>query len=86
MEWNDDCQAAFNKVKEYLQNPLVLVPPVAWRPLIMYLTILDGSMGCVLGQHDDSGRKEQSIYYLSKKFTDYEGRYSVLERTCCALA
>jgi hypothetical protein len=29
MEWNDDCQAAFNKVKEYLQNPLVLVPPVA---------------------------------------------------------
>ena len=44
------------------------------------------SMGCVLGQHDETGRKEQAIYYLSKKFTDYESKYSLLEKTCCALA
>ena len=43
-------------------------------------------MGCVLGQHDETGRKEQAIYYLSKKFTDYESRYSQLEKMCCALA
>jgi len=43
-------------------------------------------MGCVLGQHDETGRKEHVIYYLSKKFTDCERRYSSLERTCCALA
>jgi len=42
-------------------------------------------MGCILGQHDETGKKEQAIYYLSKKFTDYESRYSVLERTYCAL-
>ena len=36
------------------------------RPLIMYLTVLERSMGCVLGQHDESGRKEHAIYYLSK--------------------
>ena len=42
-------------------------------------------MGCVLGQHDESGRKEHAIYYLSKKFTDCETRYSLLEKTCCAL-
>ncbi|XP_057453231.1 uncharacterized protein LOC130745105 [Lotus japonicus] len=86
MEWNDDCQRAFEKIKQYLQNPPVLVPPVPGRPLIIYLTVLEGSMGCVLGQHDESGRKEQAIYYLSKKFTDCEARYSLLERTCCALA
>lgn len=39
----------------------------------------------VLGQHDESGRKEHAIYYLSKKFTDCETRYSLLEKTCCAL-
>ena len=38
-----------------------------------------------MGQHDESGRKEHVIYYLSKKFTDYETRYSLLEKTCCAL-
>ena len=52
----------------------------------MYLTVLESSMGCVLGQDDESGRKERAIYYLSKKFTDYETRYSSLEKTCCALA
>jgi len=84
--WNNDCQDAFEKIKEYLQEPPVLMPPVPGRPLIMYLTVLEGSMGCVHGQHDETGRKEHAIYYLSKKFTDCESRYSMLEKTCCALA
>ena len=52
----------------------------------MYLTVLDESMGCVLGQHDETGKREHAIYYLSKKFTECEHRYLFLERTCCALA
>ncbi|TYK27811.1 uncharacterized protein E5676_scaffold749G00400 [Cucumis melo var. makuwa] len=52
---------------------------------ILYLTVLESSMGGVLGQHDLLGKKEHAIYYLSKKFTDYESRYSMLERTYCAL-
>jgi len=43
-------------------------------------------MGCVLGQHDQTGKIKHAIYYLSKKFTDCEKRYSMLEQTCCALA
>ena len=42
-------------------------------------------MGCMLGQHDESGKRERSVYYLSKMFTAYEMNYSLLERTCCAL-
>ncbi|XP_070022305.1 uncharacterized protein [Nicotiana sylvestris] len=38
-----------------------------------------------LGQHDEIGKKEQAIHYLSKKFTPYEARYSLLERSCGAL-
>ena len=49
IEWNEGCQKAFDKIKEYLQEPPILVPPVPGRPLIMYLTVLDNSMGCVLG-------------------------------------
>src|ERR1043165_6811720 len=86
VKWNDDCQIALDKIKEYLQNPPILMPPAEGRPLIMYLTVLENSMGCVLGQHDESGRKEYAIYYLSKKFTDCETRYSQLEKTCSALA
>ncbi|XP_050870734.1 uncharacterized protein LOC127073600, partial [Lathyrus oleraceus] len=80
------CQKAFDSIKEYLSEPPILSPPVEGRPLIMYLTVLEDSMGCVLGQQDESGKKEFAIYYLSKKFTDCESRYSMLEKTCCALA
>ena len=85
-EGDEECQVAFDKVKEYLTNPLVLVPLVQEKPLILYLTVHERSMGCVMGQHDETGRKEQVIYYLSKKFMDYESRYSPLKKICCALA
>jgi hypothetical protein len=61
------------------------VPPVPGRPLILYLIVTEVAMGCLLGQHDESGRKEQAIYYLSKKFTDCESRYTMTEKLCCAL-
>ena len=61
VEWNEDCQIAFNKIKQYLREPPILRPPVPERPLILYLTVLDGSMGCVLGQHDETGRKEHAF-------------------------
>ena len=67
--------SSFDKVKEYLINAPVLVLPVLGKPLILYLTVHERLMGCVLGQHDETERKEQAIYYLSKKFTNYESKY-----------
>ncbi|XP_017970368.1 PREDICTED: uncharacterized protein LOC108660630 [Theobroma cacao] len=64
----------------------MLVPPTVGKPLILYLTVNKYSMGCVLGQHDETGKKEQAIYYLSKKFMEYESKYSVLEKVYCVLA
>ena len=55
------------------------------RPLILYMTVLDGSMGCMLGKHVVSGKRERVVYYLSKKFNTCEMNYSLLEKTCCAL-
>ena len=57
-EWDEKCQEAFDKMKEYLTNLPVLVPPIQMKPLILYLTVHERSMGCVLGQHDETGRKE----------------------------
>ncbi|XP_017974559.1 PREDICTED: uncharacterized protein LOC108661611 [Theobroma cacao] len=44
-EWNEECQIAFDKIKEYLTNPPVLVPPTAEKPFIWYLTVNKNSMG-----------------------------------------
>ncbi|RDX67939.1 Retrovirus-related Pol polyprotein from transposon 17.6, partial [Mucuna pruriens] len=85
MEWNQECQEAFEKVKQYLETPPILVLVVLGKPMILYLTVLEESMGCVLGQLDASGKNEQAIHYFNKNFTDCEQRYPTLERTCCAL-
>ncbi|KAK8549098.1 hypothetical protein V6N12_061996 [Hibiscus sabdariffa] len=84
-EWNDECQAALERIKKQLTSAPILVSPVPDRPLILYLTVFENSMGCVLGQHDDSGKKERAIYYVSKKFTGYEAKYTAVEKLCCAL-
>jgi hypothetical protein len=83
--WNKECEEAFEKIKQYLLNPPLLVPPVPERPLILYLTVTETAMGCVLGQHDETGKKKRAIYYLSKKFTECESRYTMIEKLCCTL-
>ena len=76
MEWTEECQTVFDKVKDYLSTPPILVSPIPEKPFILYLTVHKNSMDCVLGQHDEIGKKEHAIYYLSKKFTEYESKYS----------
>ncbi|KAL3515059.1 hypothetical protein ACH5RR_021961 [Cinchona calisaya] len=49
MYWNDDCQQAFDKIKDYLLNPPVLVPPKA-RESINHVSIDFGRIhGLCLG-------------------------------------
>ncbi|XP_070022288.1 uncharacterized protein [Nicotiana sylvestris] len=87
--WTEDCQKAFDKIKEYMFIPPVLVPPEPGQPLLLYLSVLDGAFGCALGKHDETGRKEQALYYLSKKFTPYEARFpctnNIAEYEACIL-
>ena len=46
--WNDDCQLAFEEIKEYLLAPPVLVLPMQGHPLLLYLSVLDMALGCML--------------------------------------
>ena len=85
INWSEECQTAIEKIKQLLIKPLVLVSPVPGRPLILYLSTTQYSMGTILGQHDETSRKERAIYYLSEKFTDCKARYSTIEKTCLSL-
>ena len=67
-EWDEECQVAFDKVKEYLTNPPMWVSLIQGKPLILYLTVHERSMGCILGQHETQGTSyllsEQEIHGL----------------------
>ena len=65
-------------------SPPVLVPLMLGRPLLLYLSVSDIALGCLLAQLDDFG-KERAIYYLSKRMLEYETRYIMIERFCLAL-
>ena len=52
IKWSEECQTAFDAIKNYLSNPPVLVPLQEGSPLLLYLSVSDSVFGCVLGQHD----------------------------------
>lgn len=84
MRWNNNCRVAFEKIKTYL------LPSCFGTPSIQSTSynvpgVHEISLAYVLEQYDGSGKKEQAIYCLSKKFTDYESRYSSFEKICCDL-
>ena len=76
---------AFDKIKQYLLNPPILVPLTPRYLLILYLAIQETSIGYMLVQLAELNQKERAIYYLSKKFTSCEINYIAIYKTCCAL-
>jgi len=65
--WNELCQEAFKKIKSYLMKPPILVPLVPEKPLLLYLTTPNTTMGALLAQYLEECRKENAIYYISKR-------------------
>jgi len=83
--WNEQCQEVFEMIKSYLMKPPILVSPVPKKPLLLYLTTMDTAMGALLAQYLKESRKENGIYYISKKMLAYEEKYTALEKTYVAL-
>ncbi|CAN6723345.1 unnamed protein product [Malus baccata var. baccata] len=83
-EWGPTHQQAFDSIKAYLTFPPVLVPPQRGKPLKLYISASERSIGSLLAQNNEGG-KEQAIYYLSRILTEVETRYSPVERLCLAL-
>ena len=81
VEWNEECQKAFEKIKEYLTSLPVLKSPRQGKPLILYLALEENAMGEILAQEGLEG-VEHAVYYLSKKFLPYEEKYDLVEKTC----
>nr|XP_023879809.1 uncharacterized protein LOC111992198 [Quercus suber] len=77
--WNEQCQEAFEKIKNYLMKPPIPVPPVLEKPLLLYLTTIDIAMGVLLAQYLEETRKEYAIYYISKKILPYEEKMDPLK-------
>src|ERR1043165_9347489 len=84
-KWNEECQKAFEEIKEYLLSPPILQPPRIGKPLLLYLSVTEESMGAMLAQEAEDKKVENAVYYLSKRMLEYEMKYSRTEKLCLAL-
>lgn len=50
--WTSECDAAFEKVKDYLSSPPLLVKPDSQETLQLYLAASDCSVGSLLVKED----------------------------------
>ncbi|XP_050890198.1 uncharacterized protein LOC127095564 [Lathyrus oleraceus] len=83
-EWNDEHQKAFDKIKHYLTNPPILAPPCGKKPMRLYISASDTTIGSMLAQENEDG-VERDIYYLSRVLNDEETRYTSIEKLCLFL-
>ncbi|KAM2268968.1 hypothetical protein ACFX1S_047020 [Malus domestica] len=83
-EWHEKHRAAFMQIKVALATPPVFVPPRRDKPLKLYISAVEESIGCLLMQDTDAGR-EQAIFYLSRNLNPPETSYSPIEKLCLAL-
>ncbi|XP_021822526.1 uncharacterized protein LOC110763938 [Prunus avium] len=60
------------------------MPPKRGKPLRLYISASEGSIGCLLAQNNESGR-EQAVHYLSRTLNTVELNYSPIEKLCLAL-
>ena len=83
-QWDDACKNALKSIKEYLLKAPVLAAPIPNKPLILYISAQERSLGALLAQENHDG-KENAIYYLSRTLVGAELNYSPIEKMRLAL-
>ena len=83
-EWDEACKNAFESIKRYLLNSLVLGVPMLGKPLMLYIAAQEQSLEALLAQKNEEA-KEKPLYYLNRKLTGVKLRNSPIEKMCLAL-
>ena len=81
-QWNEECEKAFQDLKEYLVWIPMLTASEPGDDLFMYFLVFEYVVSAVLLK--DQG-VQQPIYYVSKTLVDTETRYLPLEKLILAL-
>ena len=82
--WTDECQKAFDTLKDRLCNAPVLAYPDFSKPFALFTDASDDCIGGALTQVNDDG-VYRPIHYLSHKLSDTQTRWSVIEKELYAI-
>ncbi|GJR06325.1 reverse transcriptase domain-containing protein [Tanacetum coccineum] len=82
-EFNDECQKAFELLKEKLTCAPVIVSPNWNLPFELMCDASDFAVGAVLGQKD--GKNFHPIYFASKTLNPAQQKYTITEKELMAV-
>ena len=82
-DWNDECDKAFETIKNALLNPPILAFPDPNKRFILYTDASDKAIGAVLKQ--EYGNIEKTVHYLSHSLSRTQQRWPIIEKECFAI-
>lgn len=83
-EWSEECQKAFDHLKQCLITPPVLALPDVNKPYKLYCDASKSCIGALLAQDDEHGY-EKPIQYVSHQLSKTQQRWSVIEKECFSI-
>ena len=81
--WTDECEAAFQELKQYLSSPPLLSPSKEGENLYLYLAVSASAISAALIREE--GKKQLPVYYVNQAFQGAESRYPRIEKIAFAL-
>ena len=82
-EWIDECQQAFEELKDHLSTPSLLSPSQPGEELFLYLAVSPTAISVALIKEEEKVQK--LVYYASRALRGAEERYSPMEKLAFAL-
>ncbi|KAG3091226.1 hypothetical protein PC121_g3876 [Phytophthora cactorum] len=83
-KWTDECQQAFDAVKQGLTEAPILAVADQDRPFYVVCDASDFAIGCALMQHDNEGR-DRVVYYQSCQMKPTERNYPIYDKDLLAM-
>ena len=83
-EWTEQCQASFQRLKDLLVTPPVLVYPNFDKSFILHTDASGNGLGAVLEQEQDDGTSHP-VAYASRSLSKHERRYGITELEALAI-
>uniref|UniRef100_A0A8C1RIN6 Gypsy retrotransposon integrase-like protein 1 n=1 Tax=Cyprinus carpio TaxID=7962 RepID=A0A8C1RIN6_CYPCA len=83
LQWMEQCQQAFTRVKAALCGGPLLHSPNSSLPFLLQTDTLDRGLGAVLSQEVEG--EDRPVLYISRKLSKRETRYSTIEKECLAI-
>ncbi|KAM2016485.1 hypothetical protein ACFX16_046894 [Malus domestica] len=82
-DFNEECEKAFNHLKEMLTSAPIIVPPDWSFPFELMCDAFDYALGAVLGQRKE--KRPHVIYYASRTLNDAQLNYSTTKKELLAV-